>query len=199
MGIRPHSGLVMELQIDTPAIWWFVSRASGIVAWSLLVISVIVGVLLATRVLKPNDNPGWLYHFHNWLSGLTFVFAITHVTALMLDSFVTFTILDIAVPFHSDYVKNPALGRIPIAFGVMSLYILFAVQLTSLFRQKMSTNAWKAIHYSSYALVLLVSAHAGWTGTDVSSLIYRTTGIVLILLTVVAIIVRLTVTRVKKS
>lgn len=189
----------MELQIDAPAIWWFVSRASGIVAWSLLVVSVIIGVLLATRVLKPNDSPGWLYHFHNWLSGLTFVFAITHVTALMLDSFVTFTILDIAVPFRSDYVKNPELGRFPIAFGVLSLYILFAVQLTSLFRQRMTTKAWKAIHYSSYLLVLLVSAHAGWTGTDVTSLIYRTTGIVLILLTVVAIIVRLTVTRTKKS
>jgi len=199
VGIRPHSDLVMELQIDTPAIWWFVSRASGIVAWSLLVISVMVGVLLATRVLKPNDNPGWLYHFHNWLSGLTIVFAITHITALMLDSFVTFTILDIAIPFHSNYVKNPSLGRIPIAFGVLSLYILFAVQLTSLFRQKMSTTAWKAIHYSSYVLVLLVSAHAGWTGTDITSLIYKMTGIVLIVLSIVAIFVRLIITRVKKS
>ncbi len=199
MGIRPHPGLAMELQIDTPAIWWFVSRASGIVAWSLLVVAVIVGVLLATRVLKPNDNPGWLFHFHSWLSGLAFVFAVTHITALMLDTFVTFTFLDIAVPFHSDYVKNPSLGRIPIAFGVMSLYILFAVQLTSLFRQRMTTKSWKAVHYSSYLLVLLVSAHAGWTGTDVTSWIYRTTGIILILLTIVAIIIRLTVTRTKKS
>jgi predicted ferric reductase len=199
MGIFPHPGLVMDLQLDTSGIWWFVSRASGIVAWSLLVFSVIVGVLLATRVLKPSDNPGWLYHFHSWLSGLTFVFAVTHVTSLMLDTFVTFTILDVAVPFHSDYMKNASLGRFPVAFGVLSLYILFAVQLTSLYRQKISTTVWKAIHYSSYVLVLLVSAHAGWTGTDVSSWIYRTTGIVLILLTVVAIIVRLTVTRVKKS
>jgi predicted ferric reductase len=199
MGIFPHPGLVMELQIDTPAIWWFVSRASGIVAWSLLVISVMIGVLLATRVLKPNDNPGWLYHFHNWLSGLSIVFVITHVAALMLDSYVTFTILDIAIPFHSDYVKYPSLGRIPIAFGVLSLYTLFAVQLTSLYRKNMSTKAWKTIHYSSYLLVLLVSAHAGWTGTDITSLIYRTIGIVLIVLTIVAVIVRLTVTRIKKS
>jgi DMSO/TMAO reductase YedYZ heme-binding membrane subunit len=117
----------------------------------------------------------------------------------MLDSFVTFTILDIAVPFHSNYVKNPSLGRFPIAFGVLSLYILFAVQLTSLFRQKMTTKAWKAIHYSSYLLVLLVSAHAGWTGTDVTSLIYRTTGIVLILFTVVAIIVRIAATGFRKQ
>lgn len=199
MGIRPHLGLVMDLQLDTPAIWWFVSRASGIVAWSLLVVAVLIGVLLATRVLKPNDSPSWLFHFHNWLSGLTFVFAVTHVTALMLDNFVTFTILDIAVPFHSDYAKDPALGRFPIAFGVLSLHILFAVQLTSLLRQKMTTKAWKAVHYSSYLLVLLVSAHAGWTGTDVSNWIYRSIGIFLILLTIVAVIVRLRVTRIKKS
>ena len=185
--------------MDTTAIWWFVSRASGIVAWSLLVIAVVIGVLLSTRVLKPNDNAGWLYYFHSWLSGLTFVFAVTHVTSLMLDDFVTFTILDITVPFYSDYVSDPALGRIPIALGVISLYMLFAVQLTSLVRQRMSMRIWKAIHYSSYALVLLVSAHAGWTGTDVSSLIYRTIGISLILISIVAVIIRLTATRFKSG
>lgn len=185
--------------MDTPALWWFVSRASGIVAWSLLVIAVIVGILLSTRVLKPNDNAGWLFHFHSWLSGLTFVFAVTHVVSLMLDTFVTFTILDVAVPFYSDYIKIPSLGRIPIALGVMSLYILFAVQLTSLFRQKMSTKSWKAVHYSSYLLVLLVSAHAGWTGTDVTSWIYRSVGILLIAVTIVAVIVRVLATRFKSA
>jgi DMSO/TMAO reductase YedYZ heme-binding membrane subunit len=185
--------------MDTPALWWFVSRASGIVAWSLLVIAVIVGILLSTRVLKPNDNAGWLFHFHSWLSGLTFVFAVTHVVSLMLDTFVTFTILDVAVPFYSDYIKIPSLGRIPIALGVMSLYILFAVQLTSLFRQKMTVAAWKAVHLSSYVLVLLVSAHAGWTGTDISSLFYRSIAIFLLLLTIVAFIIRLMATRFRKG
>jgi len=185
--------------MDTPAIWWFVSRASGIVARSLLVVAVFIGVLLATRVLKPKDSASWLFHFHNWLSGLAFVFAVTHVTSLMLDSFVTFTFLDVAIPFHSDYVKNPSLGRIPIALGVVSLYILFAVQVSSLARQKMSIRIWKAIHYSSYALVLLVSAHAGWTGTDISSWIYRTIGISLILITIFAVIVRIVAVRLKNE
>ncbi|NBO68212.1 MAG: hypothetical protein EBV40_05220 [Actinobacteria bacterium] len=39
-----------------PQFWWFLSRASGIVAWALLTGSVLWGILLATRVLKAIDR-----------------------------------------------------------------------------------------------------------------------------------------------
>ena len=57
-----------------PAIWWYVTRASAIIAWALMVISVTWGILLATRVMKPKDNPSWLLDLHRWLSGLSVVF-----------------------------------------------------------------------------------------------------------------------------
>ena len=51
-----------------PQIWWYLARSGGIVAWVLLVASVVWGVLLATRVLKPHDRPAWLLGMHRWLS-----------------------------------------------------------------------------------------------------------------------------------
>jgi ferredoxin-NADP reductase len=57
--------------------------------------------------------------------------------------------------------------------------------------KKLPRKYWKAIHYSSYALVLVVSFHAGWSGTDVRAWAYRITALVLIFITTVALIVRI--------
>jgi ferredoxin-NADP reductase/DMSO/TMAO reductase YedYZ heme-binding membrane subunit len=174
-----------------PAIWWYVTRASAIIAWALMVISVIWGILLATRVMKPKDNPSWLLDLHRWLSGLSVVFVGIHMASLFIDTYAAFTLQDLFIPFHSQYQKIASLGAWPIALGVICTYILIAVQVTSLMMKKLPRKYWKAIHYSSYALVLLVSFHAGWSGTDVRAWAYRITALVLITLTTVALIVRI--------
>lgn len=174
-----------------PAIWWYVTRASAIVAWALMVISVTWGILLATRVMKPKDNPSWLLDLHRWLAGLSVVFVAIHMASLFIDTYAAFTLQDLFIPFHSQYQKIAQLGAWPIALGVICTYLLIAVQVTSLMMKKLPRKYWKAIHYSSYALVLLVSFHAGWSGTDVRSWAYRITALILITLTTVALIVRI--------
>jgi len=174
-----------------PAIWWYVTRASAIIAWALMVVSVIWGILLATRVMKPRDNPGWLMDLHRWLSGLSVVFVGIHMFSLFVDKFAAFSFADLFIPFHSHYHKISWLGGWPVALGVICTYILIAVQTTSLMMKKLPRKYWKAIHYSSYALVLLVSFHAGWSGTDVRAWAYRITALTLITLTTVALIVRI--------
>jgi ferredoxin-NADP reductase len=93
--------------------------------------------------------------------------------------------------FHSQYQKIASLGPWPVAIGVLGTYVLIAVQGTSLMMKRLPRKYWKAIHYSSYALVLTVSFHAGWSGTDVRSWTYRITALVLIFITTVALIVRI--------
>ena len=174
-----------------PAIWWYVTRSSAIIAWALMVISVTWGILLATRVMKPKDNPGWLLDLHRWLSGLSVVFVGIHMASLFIDKYAAFSLQDLFIPFHSQYQKIAWLGGWPVALGVICTYILIAVQTTSLMMKKLPRKYWKAIHYSSYALVLLVSFHAGWSGTDVRAWAYRITALVLITLTTVALITRI--------
>ena len=182
-----------------PAIWWYVTRASAIIAWALMVISVTWGILLATRVMKPKDNPSWLLDLHSWLSGLSVVFVGIHMASLFIDEYAAFTLQDLFIPFHSQYQKIAWLGGWPIALGVICTYILIAVQVTSLMMKKLPRKFWKAIHYSSYALVLLVSFHAGWSGTDVRAMAYRVTALTLITLTTVALIVRILFPKSAKS
>lgn len=182
-----------------PAIWWYVTRASAIIAWALMVVSVTWGILLSTRVMKPKDNPSWLLDLHRWLAGLSVVFVGIHMASLFIDTYAAFTLKDLFIPFHSQYKKIAWLGGWPIALGVICTYILIAVQVTSLMMKKLPRKYWKAIHYSSYALVLLVSFHAGWSGTDVRSWAYRITALMLITLTTVALIVRILVPKSAKT
>ena len=174
-----------------PAIWWYVTRSSAIIAWALMVISVTWGILLSTRVMKPKDNPGWLLDLHRWLSGLSVVFVGIHMASLFIDKYSAFSLQDLFIPFHSHYQKIAWLGGWPVALGVVCAYILIAVQTTSLMMKKLPRKYWKAIHHSSYVLVLLVSFHAGWSGTDVRACAYRITALVLITLTTVALITRI--------
>jgi ferredoxin-NADP reductase len=111
--------------------------------------------------------------------------------SLYMDNFAHFTVPDLFIPFHSQYAKVASLGPWPIALGVLCYYIMIAVQGTSLMMKKLPRKYWKAIHYSSYALVLVVSFHAGWSGTDVRAWAYRITALVLIFITTVALIVRI--------
>jgi ferredoxin-NADP reductase len=141
--------------------------------------------------MKPKDNPSWLMDLHRWLSGLSVVFVGIHMASLFIDKYAAFTLQDLFIPFHSHYHKISWLGGWPVALGVICTYILIAVQTTSLMMKKLPRKYWKAIHYSSYALVLLVSFHAGWSGTDVRAWAYRITALILITLTTVALIVRI--------
>lgn len=122
-----------------------------------------------------------------------------HMISLYLDRYAHFSIADLLVPFHSTYVKAANLGKWPVALGVFCFYIMITVYLTSLMLQKLPRTVWKAIHYSSYALVLIVSFHAGWTGTDVRALVYRIVALTLIALTTLALIVRIIFPRPAKS
>lgn len=177
--------------MNNPQIWWYITRASAMIAWVVLVISVIWGILLSTRIFRKFDNPAWLLDLHRWLSGIALTMTGLHMFSLYMDDYAHFSISDLFIPFHSTYTKIAALGPLPIALGVICAYLMIAVQSTSLIMRILPRKFWKGIHYSSYAVVLLVSFHAGWSGTDTRSWVYRIVAIALILLTTVALMVRI--------
>jgi hypothetical protein len=166
-------------------LWWYVARASGIVAWVLLVTSLVWGVLLSTRVLRPHDRPAWLLDLHRGLGGLTVAMVGVHIAALVGDNFVHFGAADVLVPLASSW------RPLPVALGVLSLYLLGAVEATSLAMRRLPRRAWRSVHMTSYGLVWLVSLHAGYAGTDTVNIVYRWTATVLTATAVAATSVRL--------
>jgi DMSO/TMAO reductase YedYZ heme-binding membrane subunit len=166
-------------------VWWYVARASGIVAWALLVASLVWGVLLATRVLRPHDRPAWLLDLHRGLGGLAMAMVGLHITALIADNFVQFGAVEVLVPLASHW------RPLPVALGVLSLYVLVAIEVTSLAMRRLSRRAWRSVHLTSYGLVWLVSLHAGLAGTDTINVVYRGVAVALTAMAVAATCVSL--------
>ena len=181
--------------MNEPHLWWYVTRASAVVAWVLLTVSVVLGILLSTRVMRKIDNPAWLQDLHRFVSGLAVVMVVLHMASLMLDSFAHLSVAEILVPgaTQGSDVVSMQQKTIPIALGILAFYLLIAVQGTSWFMNRLPRKLWKGIHYASYGALILVMFHAGFTGTDVSELWYKSLSIVLIAAAAGAVIVRATV------
>ena len=165
-------------------IWWYLARSSGIVALVLLVASVLWGVALATRILKPHDRPAWLLDLHRWLAGSALVMTGLHLVGLVLDGYIDFGFADILVPGASAY------RPVAVAIGMVSLYGMIAVQTTSYLRRWLSRRVWHGIHMLSYLVVWAAALHAGLAGTDVTNRAYQVLALVLTIAAVGAGLVR---------
>ena len=144
---------------------WLVARSSGIVAWALIVASAAWGLLLATRVLGRKASPAWLLSLHRFLGALAVVFTAVHVVAIVADQYVDFGLTEVLVPFASSWEP------FAVALGIVGMYVLAAVQLTSLLRGHLSQSAWRRVHLLSYALFATTTVHALMAGTDTNALL----------------------------
>ena len=181
--------------MNEPHIWWYVTRASSVIAWVLLTGSVVLGILLSTRVMRKIDNPAWLQDLHRYVSGLALIFIGLHMVSLMLDDFVHFSLAEVLLPGATagSSVSSVQAKTLAITLGVLAFYLMLAVQVTSWFMNKLPRRFWKGVHYSAYAALVLVTFHAAFTGTDVPQLWYKTLSIVLIAAAAGAVLVRVIV------
>jgi predicted ferric reductase len=148
-------------------LWWYLARSAGIVAWAMLAFSVLWGLVLSTKVFVPRLRPNWLLDLHRFVGGAAVVFTGIHILSLALDRYVEFGVREILVPFTSSY--RPA----AVAWGVISMYLLLAVEITSLLRTRLSKRAWRATHYLSFPLFVIATAHGVTAGSDADTLLLR--------------------------
>lgn len=158
----------MMAQVQTEQLWWFVARAGGIVSLVLAAAAVIWGLLLASGILERTPPKRWLLELHRWLGGLTVAFTAVHVGALWIDSFVDYSLIDLAVPFATS--KTP--GIWPMAWGIITAYLLLAVQLSSLAMKRLPRRWWRAIHMLSFGVLGTGIVHGATAGTDASRSLY---------------------------
>ncbi|NIJ12517.1 ferredoxin-NADP reductase [Saccharomonospora amisosensis] len=147
----------------SPQLWWYLARAGGLVAWALLTLTVTWGLLLRTR-LVPAVHPRALLEWHRFIAGLAVAFTAAHLTGILADSYITFGPSDVLVPFASQW------RPLPVALGVLGLYLSLAVVGTSALMRLLPRGLWWLIHSSSYVLFAVATAHAVTAGTDAANL-----------------------------
>ena len=80
--------------------------------------------------------------------------------------------------------------RSPLPAGVVAMYLLVAVEATSLLKKHLPKKVWKSVHFSSYPLFAFATLHGVTAGTDTG-----TTFVALVVATVVIVVGALTVAR----
>jgi len=143
--------------------WWYANRAAGLVAWALLSASMVAGLLLSSKALGKKARPNWLTDLHRGLSGLAVGFVGVHVVAAVADSYVHFGPTEILVPLASSW------RPVAIAWGVASMYLLVAVEGSSLLRKHLPKAAWRKLHFLSFPLFLTATAHGVTAGSELGT------------------------------
>jgi DMSO/TMAO reductase YedYZ heme-binding membrane subunit len=152
-------------------LWWYVARSSGLVAWALAAASVIWGLGVSGRPLGRRVPPAWLLDLHRFLGGLALAFTGVHVGGLLLDRTVEFGLAAVLVPFASGWRPGA------VAWGVVALYLLVAVEVTSLAKRRLSHRVWRRLHLLSFPMYVAATAHLLSAGTDARSILVQRTAV----------------------
>lgn len=154
---------VPDMTTERAPLSWYMSRATGIVAYVLLWLVIFFGLSFRNPMLKRFVAPIYKLDMHVYLSLLTFVFVLTHGIVLMFDAFMHFSLIDVLVPFVAD---PGMINTQAVAWGIIGLYILFILIVTSLLRAWLPQKLWRWLHFLHVVLFGLVAAHVLMIGTD---------------------------------
>ncbi len=146
-----------------PRTTWYLARASGLTAWCMVVLSVALGLVMSSKPRWKGLPPAWRLDLHRFLGSLALFFTALHIGALMVDPAVPFRVGDVLIPFASNW--RPA----AVAGGVVGLYLLVAVEVTSLLMRKLPRRWWHRIHLSSLVLLVAATLHGLQSGSDMGN------------------------------
>ena len=147
---------------------WYISRASGLIAFALLYISIFLGVVSGLPVIRRFFLPLYSLRGHSWLSVQALIFATIHPLSLLFDNYLHLNLVEIFLPMFSP--KYPS----QIALGIISFYLIFALVLSSYLMRIIPQTLWRAIHFLNILLYLAVFFHTIFLGTDLQEGFLRT-------------------------
>lgn len=161
-------------EIEIP--WgWYLTRASALVGFFLLYLSIFFGISIRTPILKKIIAPIHSFEIHRWISLQALLFALLHGVSLLFDKFLAFNLANIFVPFYpaSQSFLKTGIDPIYLAMGVFSFYLMLILMVSSYLRRFINFHVWRFIHFFNLALWIFVILHALQMGTDMKNVIVR--------------------------
>lgn len=196
--VNPVQGPSISKQLKTRAktSWpWYITRAAGFLAAISLILLMLSGIGFITGATFRFLEPLTAWATHKAIAYVFGVSVVVHVVALLFDKYVPFTITQALVPFISNYrdvtIFGYHLGSIYVALGVVSLYLILAIILTSILWMDKKPHTWKIFHFLAYLIMIFVFFHALYLGTDLAHGIFRILWIILGISVAIAIVLRL--------
>jgi predicted ferric reductase len=175
---------------------WYIIRASGFISAGLVMLLMISGIGHVTGLTYKYIEPIKAWALHKAMA-LALVFSITvHGLFILFDHYIKFSFLQVFIPFLSKYNNGTsffglALGGLAVSFGILAMYGVAIIVLSSLGWIDSKKDKWRLLHYTSYLVVFLVFLHGLYVGTDLRYGVFRKVWEFGGLILIVAIISRL--------
>jgi sulfoxide reductase heme-binding subunit YedZ len=139
---------------------WYTSRVSGVISLVMLTLVIVLGILISTRVGGRRVGRFEITEMHRSISLITMIFVAIHVVTTVIDAYVNIDWISVVVPMTANY------KRLPVAIGTVAIDLMAAVWLSSQLKERIDPQAWRAIHFSSYASFVAAASHSYLVGTD---------------------------------
>lgn len=144
--------------------YWYISRSSGVVAYVLIMLSVLWGLVQSGSLLSPRTLPGLPFGLHSFLSWLGLGVAALHGLILLGDRYIGFDLAQLTTPFLATY------RPLPTGLGIISFYLMLLLTLSFYARPHLSQKNFRLLHYTSFGAFALVTLHGIFAGTDSAAL-----------------------------
>lgn len=141
-------------------LFWYLSRGTGVIALLALSAALALGILARSG----RDVVGWgrfgANEVHRTTSGTATALVAVHVLTLLLDTESGVSLLHALVPFTGSYEP------FGVGLGVLALDVLVLLGVTGVLRHRIGPRAFRAVHWSAYALWPLAVGHFLVSGSD---------------------------------
>ena len=148
--------------MKTDPTFWLLARASGLTAYALLSAAVLAGLVLKSRPFGRAVRPAAVTDVHRFLTFLALGMLGLHGLTLVLDGTLHLSLAALVVPGLSPYRPGA------VAFGVLACELAALVALSFPLRRRIGFRTWRRLHWATYLVFLLATAHGLAAGTDSS-------------------------------
>lgn len=142
------------------AVAWYLTRATGLVAFVTLTATVVLGIVSSVGYASERWPRFASQALHRNLSLFGLALVVVHVVATVADGFVPISAVDVVVPFRSPY------RPVWIGLGAVAFDVLVALLVTSALRHRVGAASWRSVHWLAYLSWPAALFHGLGSGTD---------------------------------
>jgi len=141
---------------------WYITRASGLIAYVLIWLSMVWGLGVASKIFDTLLHGTFTYDFHQYISLLAVGFTLLHIGVLLFDGYMPYSLWQILIPFISPY------RPLWVGIGIIGFYLMALVTVTFYIRTKIGMKAFRTIHVFSLVSYFGITLHSFMSGSDSS-------------------------------
>ncbi|SUD90558.1 ferric reductase-like protein [Psychrobacter phenylpyruvicus] len=154
---------VTDLLAQTDKNAWYLSRASGFIAYTLFWFTMVFGLLLGTRLssqLGRYFTASRLFELHQFTSLVAIGFAGFHALILLADGYLNLSIGQVLTPFGFET------DTVGVGLGQLGFWLLFICAMSFYVKSYLGQSVWRLLHFLTFMAYMLISIHLFVVGSD---------------------------------